>query len=104
MKKERLTWEQLEQITTVCRGYINILALTETHLNKCMMIIFMELSNRVEKRIIGQVNTNGYLFKLKPYEKQAILYMRNEIGVRCARLFDRDYGANAIVRLLKQNI
>ena len=89
----------MESIILTCEDYVNILTNVDTHLNKCMMVIFVELMNRVEKRIVGFPNPKGYLFKLRPYEKQAILWIQNERHVRLGTSFAQ----NAVTRLLVQN-
>jgi hypothetical protein len=96
MKKERLTFAEMDFIKYDCQYWVKLLSQDDTHLNKCMMVIFVELMNRVEIKMVGMVKKQGYLFKLKPYEREAILYMRNELR-------SEPFNDNAIVRLLKQN-
>jgi len=59
------------------------------------MAIFYELTLRIERRIIGAINPKGYLFKLKPAEKEALLAIRNDFN------WDK---SNHTTLLLKQNI
>lgn len=96
MGKERLTFDNLRHISNTCTYWITCLSVEDTHLNKCMVSILANLVQRINVKMIGFVNPKGFVFKLKPYEREAIYYMRNE---QCAPVKDD----NSFVRLLKQN-
>lgn len=95
-----MTYTEMRVMVQVCQNYIYWLAKHDTHLNKCMMAILVDVMTRVERRTAGFVNSKGYLMKLKPHEKECLYYMRNDMPVRLLTA----EGDNAVVKILEINL
>jgi hypothetical protein len=97
MPKPKLNKQDLINISILLQQYYNSVNCGNLFLNRILTNIFHELTMRLYRKITT-VGPNGCSFKLKLYEKNAILYMRNH-----EQIFGSGESEKSIYTLLEIN-